>query len=66
MEGLKRVIKGTHMIKMIHWINISKDRKVTYARFVCNHRHQKEEANSCRIIVCVDIVEYQYDVYTKT
>ena len=49
MEGLKRGTIGTQTMKMVHRSDIPKYRNVTYARFVCNYRPQKEEANICCI-----------------
>ena len=41
IEVLKRGITGTQIMKMVHRSDIPKDRKVTYARFLCNYRPQK-------------------------
>ena len=66
MEALKRGITGTQMMKIVHRSNIPEVRKVTYARFVCNYRSQKEEADRCQLIVGRDRLEYLGDVSTKT
>ena len=52
-------------MKMVHRSDTPKDRKVTYARFVCNYTLQKEEANICCIEVVGDRVQYPGDVSTK-
>ena len=42
------------------------DKKVTYARFVCYYRPQKEEKKRTRITVGGDRLDYQGEVSTKT
>ena len=66
MEGLKRGITGTHTMKMVHWSDIPKYRKITYAQFVCYYRPQKEEVNRHHIAVGRDRVDYPGDVLKKT
>ena len=65
MEVLKSGITGTQMMKMVHRSDIPKDRKVTYARFVCNYIPQKEEANGCCIGVVGERLEYTGYLSTK-
>ena len=42
------------------------DKKVTYARFVCDYRPKKEEKERTRITVGGDRLDYQGEVSTKT
>ena len=41
MKGLKRVIQGTETMKFIQKHEVPYNKKVTYARFVCDYRPQK-------------------------
>ena len=41
-------------------------KKVTYARFLCNYRPQKEEKERTRITVGGNRIYYQGEVSTKT
>ena len=65
MEGLKIGITGTQTMKLVHPSDIPRDRKVTYAQFVCDYIPQEEEANRCHITVERDRVDYPGDVLTK-
>ena len=59
MKGLKRVIQGTETMKFIQKHEVPYNKKVTYSRFVCDYRPQKEEKERTRITVGGDRLEYQ-------
>ena len=66
MEDLKIGNTGTQTMKMVHRSDIPKYRKIKYARFACEYRSQKEDANRCSNTVGGYRVEYTGDVSTKT
>jgi hypothetical protein len=66
MTGLKRGINGTQTMRFIYKHQVPKGRKVTYARFCCDFRPQKDEPNRCRITVGGDRLDYPGEVATKT
>jgi hypothetical protein len=66
MTGLKRGIHGTRTMHFIYKHQVPKGRKVTYARFCCNYRPQKDELNRCHITVGGDRLDYPGEVATKT
>jgi hypothetical protein len=45
---------------------IPKDRTVTYARIVINHRPQKDNPNRVRITVGGNLIDYPYELTTRT
>ena len=47
---------------MKHCTAIPKDRKITYATFVCDHQPLKPEPNRTRLVVGGDQLEYTDDV----
>ena len=53
-------------MKFIQKHEVPYNKKVTYARFVCDYRQQKEEKEKTRITVGGDRLEYQGKVSTKT
>ena len=59
MWGLKRGIQATETMKFIQKNEVPYDKKVTYARFVCDCRPQKEEKERTIITVGSDRLEYQ-------
>jgi hypothetical protein len=65
MTGLKRGIHGTRTMHFIYKHQVPKGRKVTYARFCCNYRPQKDEPNRCRITVGGDRLDYPGKVATS-
>ena len=65
MNGLKRGISGTGTMKLIHKYEVPTGRIVTYARFLCNYRPQKEEKHRTRITVGVYHINYQENVTTR-
>ena len=65
-KGLKREIKGTETMQFIQNHEVPHDKTVTYKRFVCDYRPQKEEKERTRITVGGDRLEYQGEVSTET
>ena len=59
MKGLKRGIQGTETMKFIQRHEVPYNKKVTYTRFVCDYRPQKEEKERTRITVGGNRLEYQ-------
>ena len=51
VKGLKRGIQGTETMEFIQKHEVPYDKKVTYARFICDYRLQKEEKERTRITV---------------
>ena len=66
MKGLKIGTEGTETMKFIQNHEVPYDKKVAYARFVCDYRPQKEEKERTRITVGGDRIDYQGEVSTKT
>ena len=66
MKGLKRGIQGTETMRFIQKHKVPYNKKVTYARFICDHRPQKEEKERTGITVGGDRLDYQGGVSTKT
>ena len=54
-------LKGTDTIQFVHQHEVPKDKKVTYASYVCDYRPLKEEPFRVRIIVGGDRLDYQND-----
>ena len=46
--------------------NIPRDRTVTYARIVVDHRPQKEDPNRVRITVGGNLIDYPFELTTRT
>ena len=65
MNGLKREIPGTGTLKLIHKYEVPTGKTVTYARFVCDYRPQKEEKNRTRITVGVYRINYPVNITTR-
>ena len=53
-------------MQLIQNYEVPNDKTVTYARFICDYRPQKEEKERTRITVRGDRLDYQGDVSTKT
>jgi hypothetical protein len=67
MEGVgARMPTGTQTMFPIHRNQIPKDRKVTYVKFVCNKRPQKEEETRTRLTMGGNLIDYPGDVSTPT
>ena len=62
IKGLKRGIQGTETMQFIQKHEVPYKKKVTYTRFICDYRPQKEEKEITRITVGGDRLEYQGDV----
>ena len=65
MNGLKRIILETGTMKLIHKYEVPTGRTVTYARFVCDYRPQKEEKHRTRITLGGDRINYPGNVTTR-
>jgi hypothetical protein len=59
-------IKGTDTMKFIHNHKIPKNKKVTYARFVCDLRLQKDEIHRTRMTAGGDRLDYDGKKSTET
>jgi hypothetical protein len=64
-QGIKGRIIGTNTYFFIPFHKLPPGRKATYARFVCDIRHQKTEAHRTRMTVGGDRINYPGDVATK-
>jgi hypothetical protein len=66
-QGIGGRIKGTNTIYFIHPSKIPYGRIITYGRFVCQVRPQKEEENRTRLTVGGNLItDYPGSVTTKT
>ena len=61
-----RGIRGTSTIQFIHRRQVPKDRDVTYATFVCDHKPLKEEKHRVRITVGGDRITCPDDMGSPT
>lgn len=61
-----RDLPGTDTIKFIPITAVPKGRSVTYARFVCTLRPQKDEVERTRITVGGNLIDYPGEVTTRT
>jgi hypothetical protein len=59
-------IKGTDTMRFIHKHIIPKNKKVAYARFVCDLRLQKDEIHRTRITAGGDRLPYDGKTSTET
>jgi hypothetical protein len=59
-------ISGTDTCFFIKLTNISKDRKITYIKIVCDYKPHKKEKECVQVTVCSDILDYSGDVATST
>ena len=67
MTGLKRGnILGTKTMRFIHRNEIPQGRTITYAKFVCDYKPQKQEQERTRITVGGDRIEYPGEVATRS
>ena len=64
MNGLKRGISGTGTMKLIHKYEVPIGRTVTYARFLCDYRPQKEEIHMKIITLGVYRINYPGNMTT--
>jgi hypothetical protein len=68
-QGCPGVTKGTNTICYLSHANICKiaqDRTVTYARTVIDHRPQKEDPNRVRFTVGSSLIDYPFELTTRT
>jgi len=68
-QGCPGVTKGTNTILYLSHADICKipqDRTVTYARIVIDHRPQKEDPNRVRITVGGNLIDYPFELTTRT
>ena len=59
-------IEGTETIKFLHYHEMSKNQRPTYARFVCEVRPQKTEKEHTRLMVGGNLIDYPDPVTTQT
>jgi hypothetical protein len=59
-------IQGTNTCFFVDLTNIPKDRKITYAKLVCNHKLHKAEKERVRLTVGVDVLYYSEKITTST
>ena len=64
-NGKSRVGDGHDTFHFIHKSQVPKNKKVTYARFCCDVRPQKEEKNFTRITVGGNRLDYDGDTSTE-
>ena len=60
-QGIKNRIKGNDTVEYIRKSEVPKYKKVTYANFVCDIRHLKQETHRVRLTVGGDKLEYLFD-----
>ena len=68
-QGCPGVTKGTNSIFYLSHADIckiSQDRTVTYARIVIDHQPQKEDPNHVRITVGGNLIDYPFELTTRT
>ena len=65
MNGLKIGISGTGTMKLLHKYEVLTGRTVSYSRFVCDYKPQKEEKHRTRIMVGGDCINYPGNVTTR-
>jgi hypothetical protein len=61
-----RDIPGTNTCFFVELTNISKYRKITYGKIVCDYKPHKKEKESVRLTVGGDRLDYSGDVATST
>ena len=64
-NGTQRV-KGSSTLHFIHKKDVPKGKKITYARFCCDIRLQKDENNRTRMIIGGNNLQYDGKTSTKT
>ncbi len=68
-QGKEGVTVGTNMVFYLTHNEIRcipKDRTVTYAQIVIDHRPQKDDPNRVRITVGGNLIDYPYELTTGT
>ena len=66
MQGVGGWIEGTEMIKFLHYHEMPKDRRPTYAHFVCDVRPQKTEQEQTQLTVGGILIDYPDPTTTQT
>ena len=69
LKELHQLADGTKTIKFLERTDIAlipKDRTVTYARIVVDHRPQKEDPNHARLTVGGNLIDYPFELTTRT
>jgi hypothetical protein len=61
-----RYIAGTDTCFFIKLTNITKDKKITYGKIVCDYKPHKKEKERVRLTVGGDRLDYSGDVSTST
>jgi hypothetical protein len=61
-----RDIPGTYTCFFVELTNISKDRKITYSKIVCDYKPHKKEKEQVRLTVGGNRLDYSGDVATST
>ena len=64
-EGTQRVT-GSDTFHFIHKKDVPKGKKITYARFCCGVRLQKDKINQIRLTVGGNLLEYEGKTSTKS
>ena len=64
-DGTQRVT-GSDTFHFIHKKDVPQDKKVTYARFVCDIRLQKDKINRTRLTVGGNLLEYEGKTSTES
>ena len=65
-QGNDNGVECTNTINFVSYNEVPRDRKVTYASFVCNHRPLKSEEWRIRLVVGGDKLEYEFDSGSPT
>jgi hypothetical protein len=65
-QGVGDHIKGTDTIFFTEHAQVTKHKRVTYGRFVCNVRPQKSKKKRTRLAVGGNLINYDSDVSTQT
>ncbi len=68
-QGCTGITKGTNTIYFLSHAdicNIPSNRTVTYTRIVINHCPQKEDPNRVRITVGGNLIDYPFELTTRT
>ena len=65
-QGVGGRIEGTDTIKFLWYHEMPKNRRPTYARFVCEIRPQKTEKERTRLTVGGNLIDYPNTITTRT
>jgi hypothetical protein len=64
-QGIRN-IRGTDTCFFVELTNITKDRKITYGKIVCDYKPHKKEKEHVRLTVGGDRLDYSGDIATST